>query len=241
MDLPGKRRLHEVLEAALQTEDSQELDHLFHVVVDSSNTLRRQYGLPVTVSRYQPSVLKTPREQLLSLGVEMFRQAGEAVFNRCQKACTQKAGTAVNRESLFTRCFTSSIHAQSFRDRASRVAEQKMCGTENLMFLPPLLVRANENASIRFRLGPDGLHREETDRKAEILVMFFAEGPVVPIARYNVLNHLLPFLQKWYELEGRMGSVDFWREFSDKGVRARARVSRNNRTQRPTSRAREHS
>lgn len=229
MDLPGKRRLHEVLESALQTDNPEELDDLFHVVVDASNTLRREYGLPVTVNRYQPSVLKTPREQLLCLGVDMFRQAGEAVFRRCQKACRLKARNSVNRDSLFTKCFTSSVHAQSFRDRATTVADQKMCGTENLMVLPPLLVRANENASVRFRLAPDGLQREETDRKAEVLVVFFAEGPIIPIVRYRVLTQLLPFLQKWYRLEGRMTSVDFWREFSDKGVRARLSLDNRDR------------
>jgi len=82
----GKRELEALLTKALEAEKVEDMEEIFHTIVDRSNQLRRQYGLPVRMDgKDTTSILKTNLEQLKLVGAESEIVYGSAIMTKASK------------------------------------------------------------------------------------------------------------------------------------------------------------
>ena len=191
-----KVEIEHLLERAMATDDLAEMENLFHVIVDQSNTLRKIYGLPTQMSDVKAlAVLKTPTEQLHAAGIGNESVMGPAVYKRAGKVDPKDL-------CLFDQCFVNAERAAEFRTRIAQVAS-KALKLPHAMIYPPLLLRASKTSILLFHVNDEGVVQRPVAplRKANLAVLLFAEGPIVPVmdadhTRFQTL------IQNIYALQG---------------------------------------
>lgn len=192
-----KSEIQTMLERALESDDVTEVDSLLQTIQTHTNALRKSYGLPSKLDDVRPiSVLKTPSEQLVLVGVGTETVMGHAVFRRAIAKRDPKE------PSLFEQFFADVEKADTYRTAALKLLERSAKLTHAMVY-PPLLLRATKNSQILLHVNAKGeASRPSATRPANLLMAMFEDGPIVPVLEREGHPRFERFVQTMYSLQG---------------------------------------
>jgi len=214
--LKTKQALDETLLQAFKINGKSKLKQTFHELSLLQNDLRRCYNLPLTRSNSELTVLKSTQEYMLSCDVGHRTMMGRAVVNNLETPIATSENSVRSKawnESMFAKAFTSPVYAKSFEERALYVSDQKLATKKNVIVLPPLLMRSDQNGSLRFRLVGKQLMRTDDPYQSQILLVMFEEGAIIPVIRKSMTKRIVPRLHHWYSKEGHTNAEYFMENF----------------------------
>ena len=191
----GKRELTALLTKVLETEDVDEANTIFQTIVDRSNQLRRQYGLPVKVDDKEiSSVLKTNTEQLELVGAKSEVVNGTIIYER---AIQRKVG---QRPTLFEQSFVRPEKSTQFQSIIMNNVNHNM-PVEKVYVFPPLLLRSAKQGRAAYHVDEKS-QLSDTEAKPNLLVIFSDDGPIVPVVDVQCLPRMKRIIERIYSLTG---------------------------------------
>ena len=185
-----KAELRRDLAHAMTTKDQDQLRAVFDKIVSGcrhlrSSSTRVDFTHPLALV----GPLVAPHQQLQCLGVAAADSCGPAVMGFYRARCENPQAT-----SVFNQCFQSSTLADQYAADAREVVRTIWPNQHSLVLFPPLLARATERQVVQL----DSQGRPTTSRPSLILV-FFAEGPIVPVVPRNAVGACSALLSRLYQ------------------------------------------
>ena len=192
----GKRELEALLTKALESENVEDMEDLFHTIVDRSNQLRRQYGLPVRVDEGdKTSILKTNLEQLKLVDAKSEIAYGKAIMERAAKRSTR-----TGQPSLFSQAFISEEKATQIQSIVLNHIDHAM-SVDKVIVFPPLLLRSAKQGRMALHVDED-LQISNAQAKPNLLFIFCDDGPIIPIVDATHMSRMNSLLEHVYPLTG---------------------------------------
>jgi hypothetical protein len=207
-----KRDLESLLRQSLKSENPHEVDELFHLIVDKSNELRRNYNLPEIVnhSHNHMSIMKTPTEQLQAAGVADETVMGRVVFGR---ASVDSSYVKKDQLCLFDQCFNDKSHADIFRRNILKNIDENMSDSDvrSISIYPPLLLRSVSDDIFGIHVDAQGnaCRPQVSSKPMNMLIVMYQEGPIVPVLDKNNHNRFQRLVYELYALRGSTCGPDF--------------------------------
>jgi len=208
-----QEQLHGCLRKALKTSDLRELNHIYSQVSELNHEIRDRCGLAPS-SDLELEMLKCPQEQMQEHKVSHHSLMGKSVVDASAKLTPPKTEKGLH-NSMFYRSFRSAVYANGFKDRVLQVCAYKLPEGQNkdLVLLPPLLMRADKEGCLRFECKGRHLFHTNDPQRTHLLLVFFAEGPILPVVRKPFLQQVRPKLHTWYSKRGRTDTIYFLENF----------------------------
>jgi hypothetical protein len=199
----GKRELEALLTKALEVENVEDMEEIFHTIVDRSNQLRRQYGLPVRMDEKDTtSILKTNLEQLKLVGAESEIVYGSAIMNKASKRTNK-----TTQPSLFELAFVKKEKATQFQSIIMNNVDHAM-SVEKVTIFPPLLLRSTKQGRLALFVDEKNQISDEQS-KPNLLFVFSDEGPIVPVVDKKFQARMKHILERVYPLTGLATVANF--------------------------------
>jgi hypothetical protein len=216
-----KLELEDLLDRALTSHDSRLIEELHKEVTQRTNVLRDAYGLPAL--KEPTVVLQPPGQQLQLAGVGTEVALGHAVLRRA--FTTDNTASADDARSWFVLSFLDPATSARYRDAALQQANRSFAPDREVMVLPPLLARSLEARQVPLRCTDQGQVRV-SEAEPHLLVVMFADGPIIPIA-WTENKGLARVFQRLYALQGVVNYADVCAQVADAGPAASSVDARN--------------
>lgn len=197
-----KGELEHLLVNALASTDYEHTDQLYHLIVDKTNQLRLQYGLPArAVERDLEPVLKTTKEQLHVHGVASELVLGQAVF---ALATADHSASKPGDLCMFDQCFTSAELSDKYRVLVSTIINQHMKHVPNVMMYPPLLLRSDVENVFVMHVDPhtSKVGYADATHKANFIIAMFPHGPIIPAVDQTIHSGFVALMTHLYGAQG---------------------------------------
>lgn len=211
----GKRELEQMLQRALETENVDEMEQIYHMIVDRTNRLRAQYNLPVrTEDNQNLSVLRTNAEQLKILGTTTEVTYGPMVMSRALQKSTKP--------SVFEQSFVKKDKANQFQSIVLNHVRNAM-PAEHVHIFPPLLLRSGKQGRLVLHIEPSGVMVE--GEKPNFMIILSDEGPIVPVVDSTAREYVKYYIERLYSLTGLVTVNDIREVCVDQSARMAAMLN----------------
>jgi len=185
--------MQRLLDDAHHTNNPRRLDAIYHEMIEVGKQIRSDLGVPYDSSIHRLACLCTEEQQVRRAKCTK-RRYGEEIVSRVD-------GAGELEPSLFAQCFVYKQTSEAFHIIVSEYAKEHINGT--IVILPPLLARSNKKEAISYKDVGRGIAKTTRDASPDVTILFFKEGPIIPVIAYDKRYELERFIKKIYKLTGK--------------------------------------